>query len=96
MILFADEDLLVINKPSGLRSIPDGYIPSLPTVQSELQAEWGRVYIVHRLDKDTSGVMLLPATPNLTASWTASSPSVKSPRFTTPYAAGRQVGKKST
>ena len=54
--------MLVINKPSGLRSIPDGYVRSLPTVQSELEPEWGKLFIVHRLDKDTSGIMLLGRT----------------------------------
>jgi tRNA pseudouridine32 synthase/23S rRNA pseudouridine746 synthase len=61
-ILFADEAMLVINKPSGLRSIPDGYIHTLPTVQSELESEWGKLFIIHRLDKDTSGIMVLGRT----------------------------------
>ncbi len=63
VILYSDADLLVINKPSGLLSIPDGYNPALPSVQTLLEEEWGRLYIVHRLDKDTSGVFLLARTP---------------------------------
>lgn len=59
MILVQDEFLLVINKPSGLRVVPDGYDRSLPTVRTILEPEWGRLYIVHRLDKDTSGALLL-------------------------------------
>ena len=58
-ILFEDEDLLIINKPAGLRVIRDGYHPELPTVPSMLEAHFGRVFIVHRLDKDTSGVLIL-------------------------------------
>jgi tRNA pseudouridine32 synthase/23S rRNA pseudouridine746 synthase len=59
LILYADPTILVINKPAGLRTIPDGYHPELPTVQSVLTSTWGRLFIVHRLDKDTSGVLLL-------------------------------------
>ncbi len=59
MILYSDEHILAIDKPSGLLSIPDGYNRSLPTVQSTLEPAWGKLYIVHRLDKDTSGVLLL-------------------------------------
>ncbi|NPA06429.1 MAG: RluA family pseudouridine synthase [Chloroflexi bacterium] len=58
-VLHADEDVLVINKPVGLLSIPDGYDPNKPHVRALLEPEWGRLWIVHRLDKDTSGVMVL-------------------------------------
>ncbi len=58
-ILFEDDDLLVIHKPTGLRVIRDGYHPELPTVSSMLEAQFGRVFVVHRLDKDTSGVLIL-------------------------------------
>jgi RluA family pseudouridine synthase len=57
-VLWSDESILVINKPSGLRSIPDGYNRSLPCLSALLQADFGRVWVVHRLDKDTSGVIL--------------------------------------
>jgi RluA family pseudouridine synthase len=57
-VLWSDESLLVINKPSGLRSIPDGYDVSLPYLAGLLQEAYGRVWVVHRLDKDTSGVIL--------------------------------------
>jgi len=58
-VIFSDPDLLVINKPSGLLSLPDGYHPDLPHVRSILEPEFGRLWIVHRLDKETSGVMIL-------------------------------------
>ncbi len=58
-IIFLDNDLLVINKPAGLLSIPDGYDPDLPHLKSVLEPDFGPVWLVHRLDKDTSGVMLL-------------------------------------
>lgn len=58
-ILFTDQDLLVINKPAGLLSIPDGYNQSLPHLKSALSPDFGNLWIVHRLDRNTSGVMVL-------------------------------------
>lgn len=61
-ILFLDDHLLAINKPAGLGTLPDGYDPSLPHAKSLLEPRYGRLWIVHRLDKDTSGVLLLART----------------------------------
>jgi tRNA pseudouridine32 synthase/23S rRNA pseudouridine746 synthase len=61
-ILYHDDALLVVNKPAGLATLPDGYDPTLPHVKSLLEQEYGRLWIVHRLDKDTSGVLLLART----------------------------------
>jgi tRNA pseudouridine32 synthase/23S rRNA pseudouridine746 synthase len=61
-VLYQDDALLVINKPSGLSTLPDGYNPTLPHIKSVLEQEFGRVWIVHRLDKETSGVLLLART----------------------------------
>lgn len=63
-ILFMDSDLLVINKPAGLLSIQDGYQIFLPHVRAVLEPNFGRLWIVHRLDKDTSGVMILARNKN--------------------------------
>ena len=57
-VLWEDDHLLVIDKPSGLRSIPDGYNSALPNLAGLLKAAYGQVWVVHRLDKDTSGVMV--------------------------------------
>ncbi|HOF29172.1 MAG TPA: pseudouridine synthase, partial [Anaerolineaceae bacterium] len=58
-IVFMDECLVVINKPAGLRSVPDGYEPALPHLRSLLDPVFGRLWMVHRLDKETSGLMVL-------------------------------------
>lgn len=58
-VLFTDENLVVVNKPAGLRSVPDGYDPSLPHLRSVLEPILGRLWMVHRLDKETSGLMVL-------------------------------------
>ncbi len=57
-ILYEDSDLIVINKPSGLLSIRDGYNPKLPNLSDLLISDYGRVWTVHRLDKETSGVII--------------------------------------
>lgn len=62
LILYLDEFLLAINKPPGLPSLPDGYDPQAPHVKSILEPELGRLWMVHRLDKETSGVLLLART----------------------------------
>lgn len=64
MILYSDEYILVVNKPAGLLSAQDGYHKDLPTVQSVLEPDWGQLFRVHRLDKDTSGVLVLARTPD--------------------------------
>lgn len=59
IILWTDDTLLVINKPAGLPTLPDGYNPAAPHVKSVLEPQFGRLWIVHRLDRFTSGVLLL-------------------------------------
>ncbi|HLL42267.1 MAG TPA: RluA family pseudouridine synthase [Segetibacter sp.] len=56
-IIFENESFIAINKPAGLLSIPDrfGKDPSLKTL---LQERLGKVFTVHRLDKDTSGIII--------------------------------------
>jgi RluA family pseudouridine synthase len=61
-VIFIDAALLVINKPAGLSTLPDGYNPSLPYVKSLLEHQFGALWTVHRLDKNTSGVLLFART----------------------------------
>lgn len=58
-IIYQDNDLLVVNKPPGLLSVPDGYDPDLPHLRSVLEPLHGALWMVHRLDKDTSGLVIL-------------------------------------
>lgn len=48
---------IALNKPSGLLSIPDRE-QSEPSLKDWLNEKYGKVYIVHRLDKFTSGLIL--------------------------------------
>ena len=57
-ILFEDQHLLVIDKPAGLPVLPDGWEPDAPYLVKQLEEEYGKIFIVHRLDKITSGVMV--------------------------------------
>ena len=61
-IIYADESCIVVNKPSGLLSIPDGYEPSTPFLGAILARGFGKVWIVHRLDRESSGVMVVART----------------------------------
>lgn len=57
-IIFEDEDLLVINKKSGVLSIPDRFNRFAPNIYNILNKHYGQIFIVHRLDRDTSGAMM--------------------------------------
>lgn len=62
-VLYSDEHLVVVNKPAGLLAIPDRYDANLPSVKSLVREQFGSAFTVHRLDKDTSGVMIMALTP---------------------------------
>ncbi|HYP57082.1 MAG TPA: RluA family pseudouridine synthase [Beijerinckia sp.] len=69
MILFEDRDLMVLNKPfglavqggSGMKQHLDGMLASLPNERGD------RPVLVHRLDRDTSGVLLVAKTRKMAA-----------------------------
>ncbi len=58
-LIYEDSAILGVNKPAGLLTIPDGYNPTLPHLAGNLFPQYGKVWIVHRLDRDTSGVILV-------------------------------------
>lgn len=58
-VIFQDAHILVLNKPPGLLSLPDGYDPCAPHIKSVLSPKFGPLWIVHRLDRFTSGVIVL-------------------------------------
>ena len=62
-ILHKDEHLIVINKPANLLSVPDRYIADIPNVINLLGKKFGDpMYAVHRLDKPTSGCLVVART----------------------------------
>ncbi|MBL7765629.1 MAG: RluA family pseudouridine synthase [Chitinophagaceae bacterium] len=54
-ILFEDDDYVILNKPSGMRTIPDRHNENLPSLSGLLRTIYGEIFIVHRLDMNTSG-----------------------------------------
>lgn len=58
-ILYEDRDLVIIDKPSGLLSVASAFEKG-ETVQALLKAHYHprKIFVVHRLDQDTSGVMV--------------------------------------
>ena len=59
-ILYQDEHLLLVNKPHLLLSIPGRHPLNKDCLITRLQREWPSASIVHRLDLDTSGIMVIP------------------------------------
>src|SRR5437588_6691541 len=57
-IIFENENFLAVNKPAGLLTIPDRHDDTLPSLYKTLQQQYPKIFIVHRLDKDTSGIIL--------------------------------------
>lgn len=58
-IIFEDTDLLVINKPSGLLSVPGRGPEGAINLTAQVQAQHTGALVVHRLDMSTSGLMLM-------------------------------------
>ncbi|HEY4491644.1 MAG TPA: pseudouridine synthase, partial [Acidobacteriota bacterium] len=66
-ILYEDDAIIAVNKPPRLLIVPDRWDRNLPTIQDMLReylrkkmvGEHPNIRVVHRLDKDTSGVILL-------------------------------------
>ena len=57
-IIAENDSLVVVNKPSGLLTIPDRFDAQLPSVKTRLQQQYGNIFVVHRIDRDTSGILL--------------------------------------
>jgi 23S rRNA pseudouridine955/2504/2580 synthase/23S rRNA pseudouridine1911/1915/1917 synthase len=56
-IIFENDDFVAINKPSGMLTIPDRE-QTEKSLKEYLTDKYGSIFIVHRLDKDTSGLIL--------------------------------------
>ncbi len=56
-IIHQEASFLVVNKPAGLLSVPDRFDTGVPNVKHLLRENNEEVYTVHRLDRDTSGIL---------------------------------------
>jgi RluA family pseudouridine synthase len=57
-VLYSDDDIVVLNKRSGLLIAADRYDADAPRLDLSAEKEFGRLFAVHRIDKDTSGVLV--------------------------------------
>lgn len=68
-ILYENEEILVINKPSGLAV--QGGNGVTHSLDNDFSQQVGyKIYLVHRLDKDTAGLMIVAKTPFAANKWT--------------------------
>lgn len=68
-ILYEDSEIYVINKPAGL-SVQGGHGVT-HSLDNDFAAQTGnKVYLVHRLDKDTAGLMIVAKNPPAASKWT--------------------------
>ena len=57
-VIFEDDHLIVLNKEAPTLTLPDRFNPNLVNLLDLLKSEYGEIFIVHRLDKGTSGIMV--------------------------------------
>lgn len=57
-MLFIDDDIIVVDKPAELLSVPGRGPDKQDSVTTRLAEEFSEVHIVHRLDMSTSGLMI--------------------------------------
>lgn len=61
-VLHLDASMVVVDKPAGLLSVPGRLPQHHDSALLRLQAEYGPLWVVHRLDMDTSGVIVYART----------------------------------
>lgn len=61
-IIFEDDALVCVNKPGGLLTLPDRFDTAAPNLRAMLIARYGAIFVVHRLDRGTSGVICFAKT----------------------------------
>lgn len=61
-IVHSDPYILVVNKPAGLPVLPDGWDQSAPYLVKMLEEQFGKIWVAHRIDKVTSGVIVFTLT----------------------------------
>ena len=58
-VLYQDEHIIAVNKPSGLLSVPGKAPEHNDSIMSRIKAEFPNAECVHRLDMATSGVIVV-------------------------------------
>lgn len=57
-IIFGNEEFVAIDKPAGILTIPDRYNENVISLYKILERKYQKIFVVHRLDRDTSGLVL--------------------------------------
>ena len=58
-VIYEDEDILAVDKPAGIPSIPERYDADAASVLDMMKTSYPDIAPAHRIDKETSGVLLL-------------------------------------
>ena len=61
-VLYNDDAIIAVNKRSGLLVAADRYDTTAARLDLELEKEFGKLFALHRIDKDTSGIVLYAKT----------------------------------
>lgn len=62
-VIYSDDQIVVLNKRSQLLIAQDRYDLEAPRLDLIAEKEFGKLYAVHRIDKDTSGLIIYARTP---------------------------------
>jgi len=58
IVISETEDYIAVSKPSGMLTLPDRHDEEKLSLRGWMEEAFGKIYVVHRLDKDTSGLIL--------------------------------------
>jgi len=61
-ILHQDSSILIVNKPADLSVLPEGWDKSAPYLVKMLEEQFEKIWVVHRIDKITSGIIVFALT----------------------------------
>lgn len=62
-VIYEDDDIIVLNKRSGILIAADRYNKDAPRLDLLAEEQFGKIYAVHRIDKDTSGIIVYARNP---------------------------------
>lgn len=60
--VYADEAIIVVNKPANLSVLPEGWEKDAPYLVKMLEEQFDKIWVVHRIDKVTSGIVVFALT----------------------------------
>lgn len=63
-VIFSDQWIIIVNKPAGFLSIPDRFDAAKPNILAYLRRDFPEAMVLHRLDKETSGIMIFARDPD--------------------------------